>query len=97
MDALTQDALTFELETDGIPASGHESEQALIRLLGSRQQDINDALDRISEGTYGICVDCGKEIPPRRLEALPFATHCVNCQSIADRRARHQTAGVARR
>jgi DnaK suppressor protein len=86
MDAITQDALHFELETDGIPASGHESEQALIRMLESRLADIDRALERIDDGSYGVCAGCSNEIPPRRLDALPFATLCVSCQSVADKR-----------
>jgi DnaK suppressor protein len=86
MDAITQDALHFELETDGIPASGHESEQALIRMLDIRLVDIDRAIERIDGGSYGVCAGCSQEIPPRRLEALPFATLCVSCQSVEDKR-----------
>jgi DnaK suppressor protein len=92
IQAITQDALSFELESDGIPPSGHEGEQALIRMLESRLADIDGALARIADGSYGYCADCAKEIPPRRLEALPFATLCVNCQSVADKRARFKMA-----
>lgn len=86
--AITQDALNFELESDGIPPSGHEGEQALIRMLDNRLNDIDCALARITDGSYGDCADCSAQIPPRRLEALPFATLCVACQSTADRKSR---------
>jgi DnaK suppressor protein len=86
MEAITHDALSFELESDGIPPSGHEGEQALIRMLENRLTDIDNALARIDGGSYGICADCSTPIPPRRLEALPFATLCVSCQSVADKR-----------
>jgi DnaK suppressor protein len=88
IQAITHDALTFELESDGIPPSGHEGEQALIRMLNNRLADIDGALSRVDDGTYGICAECSTEIPPRRLEALPFATLCVSCQSVADKRLR---------
>ena len=39
--------------------------------------DIEEALTAIDEGTYGVCTECGKEIPMERLEALPTATTCV--------------------
>jgi RNA polymerase-binding protein DksA len=42
--------------------------------------EIDAALKRIDEGTYGICTNCGKEIPVDRLEALPWATLCIDCQ-----------------
>ena len=86
MESITHDALSFELESDGIPPSGHEGEQALIRMLDSRLADIDAALARIDDGTYGVCADCSTQIPPRRLEALPFATLCVSCQSVADKK-----------
>jgi DnaK suppressor protein len=86
MKVITDDALSFEPESDGISASGHESEGALIRMLESRLHDIDLALDRLTAGSYGNCANCSNEIPPRRLQALPFATLCVSCQSVADKR-----------
>ena len=41
---------------------------------------VTDALDRFDAGTYGICEQCGEEIDPARLKALPYATHCLRCQ-----------------
>jgi len=41
---------------------------------------IKDALDRIEEGTYGICEVCGEDISQKRLEARPVATLCINCK-----------------
>lgn len=90
--AITQEALSFELETDGIPPSGHEGEQALIRMLDSRLNEIDEALARVDTGKYGVCADCSTEIPLRRLEALPFATLCISCQSVADKRGRRLLA-----
>ncbi len=40
---------------------------------------INRALDRMSEGDYGFCAACGKEIPEQRLEVMPYADLCVKC------------------
>lgn len=45
---------------------------------------VNAALRRIAEGTYGTCGTCGKQIAPRRLEALPYATLCIECQAKAE-------------
>lgn len=45
-------------------------------------QRIDDALERWSDGTYGICAQCGMTIPEGRLEARPFATHCVPCAEL---------------
>lgn len=41
---------------------------------------IRDALDRVEDGTYGICSDCGEKISPKRLEARPVASLCINCK-----------------
>jgi RNA polymerase-binding protein DksA len=42
--------------------------------------EIDAALRRIEDGTYGQCTNCGKQIPPERLEARPWATLCIDCQ-----------------
>lgn len=41
---------------------------------------IKDALDRLEEGTYGICEECGKEISKARLKARPVTTMCITCK-----------------
>ena len=41
---------------------------------------VEEALLRIEDGVYGICEDCGEEIPIDRLNAMPFALRCVDCQ-----------------
>jgi RNA polymerase-binding protein DksA len=46
---------------------------------------INEALDRIESGTFGSCARCGKQIDEERLEALPYATRCIDCQRLAER------------
>jgi DnaK suppressor protein len=51
-----------------------------------REARLRAALEAIDAGTYGICVDCGAEIPEGRLRALPDAVRCVPCQRVASRR-----------
>ena len=41
---------------------------------------VTDALERFEEGTYGVCEQCGADIDPARLKALPYATLCLRCQ-----------------
>ena len=50
--------------------------QNLERLL----DQVEDALERFEAGTYGLCEQCGVEIDPARLKALPYATLCLSCQ-----------------
>jgi RNA polymerase-binding protein DksA len=46
---------------------------------------IDAALARIDAGTYGICVNCGRPIAPERLEAMPWATLCIDCKREEER------------
>jgi len=48
-------------------------------------QAVEAALDRLEAGTFGTCVRCGRPIAPERLEALPWAAHCIDCQRIVGR------------
>lgn len=41
---------------------------------------VDGALARIREGSFGECISCGKEINPKRLEAVPWTRHCIECQ-----------------
>ena len=41
---------------------------------------IAEALERMKDGSYGTCVHCGGEMQPKRLEAVPWARHCIECQ-----------------
>ncbi|MFZ5363910.1 MAG: TraR/DksA family transcriptional regulator [Patescibacteria group bacterium] len=53
----------------------------LERTLESALRDVNGALKRIKEGTYGICKYCGQVIDPKRLEARPSSSACMECKS----------------
>lgn len=53
--------------------------ETLTRML----DEVDGALARIEEGTYGICRNCGNEIPQARLDARPESTLCVECKSKA--------------
>ena len=44
---------------------------------------IEEALDRLGSGHYGFCLSCEEEIPAKRLNAVPWARYCVNCQEAA--------------
>ena len=46
---------------------------------------IDQALTRIDAGTYGVCVNCGARIAPERLEAMPWATLCIDCKRKEER------------
>jgi RNA polymerase-binding protein DksA len=46
---------------------------------------VEAALGRIDDGTYGTCENCGRTIGEERLEAIPYATRCIDCQRLAER------------
>jgi DnaK suppressor protein len=78
-----------EMGQDGIQDIGDEAaniynKQILLRLTESermRLQEMDEALDRIEAGTYGICEECGEPIGLKRLEVRPVAKYCVPCLS----------------
>lgn len=52
---------------------------------------INAARERMEDGSYGECADCGTEIPYARLEVQPMAIRCINCQEVFEKT--HMGAG----
>ena len=73
---------------DTVDLSVQDVNKELALRLGERESqmvaDIDQALLRIQEGTYGTCARCGKVIDERRLEALPTARYDANCQAIIE-------------
>ncbi|GMR04781.1 MAG: hypothetical protein BMS9Abin23_0689 [Thermodesulfobacteriota bacterium] len=69
-----------------------ERERELNLMLGDRERkklaDIELALERLQENSYGTCEECGEPIAENRLRALPFTRACVDCQSKAEREQR---------
>jgi DnaK suppressor protein len=43
-------------------------------------QLVNEAIERLKNGSYGLCVECHEEVQYKRLEAVPWARHCIECQ-----------------
>ena len=58
-----------------------------ISLLTTKLRNLETALGKIHEGTFGLCDGCEREIPLRRLEAVPWSAFCVACQEAAEARA----------
>jgi DnaK suppressor protein len=63
-------------------------------LLSARDKEkvlaIDEALEKVSEGTYGVCEECGDEIGAGRLKAMTLAKLCVSCQSNLEKEQAHQ-------
>ena len=61
-----------------------EKDEAFVENIIGMLANMTDALAKIENGTYGKCDRCGKSIGEARLEALPYATLCIDCQSRAE-------------
>lgn len=61
-----------------VDESLEENAELLVR-------DIDQALRKIDDGTYGKCERCGQDIPEERLDAVPYATLCVSCKQLEER------------
>jgi DnaK suppressor protein len=73
------DAATASQEADESLQEGALASETLV--------EVQDALRRIEAGTYGKCTQCGREIEPARLEAVPWARYCLKDQEKYDRAA----------
>jgi DnaK suppressor protein len=63
-----------------LDAEYHEISSQLAEVESTELSQIDVALQRMATGNYGVCDDCGRNIPLARLQALPYATLCIECQ-----------------
>ena len=63
----------------------HDMELSMITDEGNVLETIDEAIERLLNGEYGICLDCGAEIGDERLEAKPYACFCINCKSAREK------------
>jgi DnaK suppressor protein len=65
-------------------ASDSYDRELSLNIAGEEQEiiyEIDDALKRIEEGKFGLCLSCDKKIPQKRLNAVPYAKYCIQCKS----------------
>ena len=78
---------------DILDSVSEERTRELDMILTDREKQklkqIDDALDRIEENTYGLCEECGVKIPRARLKVVPFAKYCVECKEAIEREERY--------
>jgi DnaK suppressor protein len=76
-------------------ASSYNKEFLFHQSSSDRQtlQMVEGALERIKEGTFGDCISCGQEINPKRLEAVPWTRHCIECQEKLEQGQLEQVSG----
>ena len=83
-----REGLTIERTPDALD----EVQFAAARELSTRNleresgvlREVRAALDRIADGSYGVCLHCEEEISQKRLKAVPWATLCIGCQEDSD-------------
>lgn len=73
-----------------------DTHAALFDRAQERLGAIDAAIARLGTGVYGVCARCGDEIPLARLEVIPFAQYCVDCQNEANLEARSGQSGLAK-
>lgn len=59
--------------------------------LAEEERRISEARHALADGSYGTCKNCGRTIPPARLEAMPEAVRCIDCQRLFEGHHRQQT------
>lgn len=78
---------------DILDSVSEERTRELDMILTDREKQklkqIDDALDRIEENTYGLCEECGVKIPRARLKVVPFAKYCVECKEAIEREEKY--------
>jgi len=75
----------------GDQATAETDRNFMLRLRGREQRllkKIDQALERVEAGTFGICEDCGNEINLKRLEARPVTTMCIDCKTLQEEEER---------
>jgi DnaK suppressor protein len=77
---------------DTYDLASEERDREINFILSDRERvkikQVDDALDRLDEGTYGVCESCGLEIAEERLQAMPFTRLCRDCQQEQEKEAK---------
>lgn len=68
----------------GLDLADNDRANALIEVANQQRSQVVEALQRITEGSYGRCVACGKPMSAGRLEAKPEASRCMQCQAQSE-------------
>ena len=88
-----------EVDDDAALAS-NEARREVLLLLTVRNREklraIEEALKKIEGGTFGTCEECGEQIEPARLKAMPLAKFCLDCQSQLEKETKLQKGAEAR-
>ncbi len=78
-------SLGNHLADDGSDVMEQERLSTISADLQDMLRQIDRALERLDDGSYGICQRCGQPINPERLEAFPYVAYCIDCQTVLER------------
>ncbi|MEQ1793276.1 MAG: TraR/DksA C4-type zinc finger protein [Nitrospira sp.] len=90
-EVLTQHKTPEALPDVSDQASAEEDQRFSMRIMEREQnllKKVNEALDRMKSHTYGICEQCGEDIPYKRLKARPVTTFCIECKTLQEQKER---------
>lgn len=91
LESIKQNLLSGRSADSQEQAQELENAEVVDALGNETRAELNKiakALDQIKNETYGICIDCGEEIPMARLKAYPFAVRCIRCATAEEARTR---------
>jgi RNA polymerase-binding protein DksA len=77
---------SYHMADQGSDTMEREMAFSMASREGRYLHHLDEALERIESGTYGICRSCGKEISKTRLEAVPNATQCIDCKTVEEKK-----------
>ena len=84
-----------DAEEQSVDEFVQEVDLALMQMKSETLKKIDEAIQRLEEGSYGRCEDCDQEIAAARLRALPFAARCRDCQEASEDAVRYEREAKA--
>lgn len=91
----TQTPDVRDAEEQSVDDFVREVDLALMQMKSETLKKIEQAIQRLEDGSYGRCLECEQEIPAARLRALPFAVLCRDCQAETESHVRHEREAKA--
>jgi RNA polymerase-binding protein DksA len=82
------DTVSTHPADDGSELFEREKNLSVLNTLETSLGDLDKALAKLDAGTYGVCDNCGRPIGEKRLEAMPSAIYCIDCQSALEKTGR---------
>ena len=96
-----RDGIAIEQHADQLDelqqASQRDLEISTLNRESQQLREVRAALRRITDGSFGVCEQCGEDIHSKRLAAIPWTAFCIECQEMLDRNRREQQIPICNR